>query len=310
MLFETLSRSEALWTIGDESHAIIEGIDRLNPKFGQVESNRLVQEHADPATAELIRERFEGQLRDRAGTSFNRDSGKTVRMLEKTPKNALRQPFLDRVFPDALYIYLFRRPEESISSIMEAWRSGRFRTYRQLDGWEGEWSMLLPPGYPEVRGSPLEEIAAFQWESANRHILDDLDSIAADRWTLISYADFLQDPAGQCERLCEFIDVPFDSDLKDRVSKPLPFSRYTVTAPDGEKWLHSEQAIERVMPSVMPVYKRILETAERFLQMSRHQDQISPANEPISESAMSRNRPCPCGSGKRYKHCHGALGQA
>ncbi|HAE09310.1 MAG TPA: hypothetical protein DCG26_04065 [Alphaproteobacteria bacterium] len=22
---------------------------------------------------------------------------------------------------------------------------------------------------------------------------------------------------------------------------------------------------------------------------------------------MSRNAPCPCGSGKKFKHCHGAL---
>jgi preprotein translocase subunit SecA len=23
---------------------------------------------------------------------------------------------------------------------------------------------------------------------------------------------------------------------------------------------------------------------------------------------VGRNEPCPCGSGKKYKHCHGALG--
>jgi uncharacterized protein YecA (UPF0149 family) len=30
-------------------------------------------------------------------------------------------------------------------------------------------------------------------------------------------------------------------------------------------------------------------------------DETSSGGEPIS-----RNAPCPCGSGKRYKHCHGA----
>ena len=28
---------------------------------------------------------------------------------------------------------------------------------------------------------------------------------------------------------------------------------------------------------------------------------------PVEEEQISRNAPCPCGSGKRYKHCHGAL---
>jgi preprotein translocase subunit SecA len=26
-----------------------------------------------------------------------------------------------------------------------------------------------------------------------------------------------------------------------------------------------------------------------------------------SERKVGRNEPCPCGSGKKYKHCHGAL---
>jgi len=25
------------------------------------------------------------------------------------------------------------------------------------------------------------------------------------------------------------------------------------------------------------------------------------------ERKVGRNEPCPCGSGKKYKHCHGAL---
>ncbi|MGH8266063.1 MAG: SEC-C metal-binding domain-containing protein, partial [Steroidobacteraceae bacterium] len=26
-----------------------------------------------------------------------------------------------------------------------------------------------------------------------------------------------------------------------------------------------------------------------------------------AERKVGRNEPCPCGSGKKYKHCHGAL---
>jgi preprotein translocase subunit SecA len=28
----------------------------------------------------------------------------------------------------------------------------------------------------------------------------------------------------------------------------------------------------------------------------------------VIEAPVSRNAPCPCGSGKKYKHCHGQLG--
>jgi preprotein translocase subunit SecA len=28
--------------------------------------------------------------------------------------------------------------------------------------------------------------------------------------------------------------------------------------------------------------------------------------DPFAGGEVSRNAPCPCGSGKKYKHCHGA----
>jgi preprotein translocase subunit SecA len=31
------------------------------------------------------------------------------------------------------------------------------------------------------------------------------------------------------------------------------------------------------------------------------------ADDPSTWSATSRNAPCPCGSGKKYKHCHGKV---
>jgi hypothetical protein len=111
------------------------------------------------------------KLVDSAGRAVNALDGR--RFLEKTPKNSLRVPFFDRVFPDAQFIFLWRDPRENLSSIMEAWRSGNFRTYADLDGFTGPWSLVLPPGWRTLDGRPLEEIAAFQWDSTNRIVLDD-----------------------------------------------------------------------------------------------------------------------------------------
>jgi preprotein translocase subunit SecA len=33
---------------------------------------------------------------------------------------------------------------------------------------------------------------------------------------------------------------------------------------------------------------------------------LDPAD-PATWGRVARNAPCPCGSGKKYKHCHGAL---
>ena len=100
-----------------------------------------------------------------------------LRFLEKTPKNALRIPFLDAAFPDAQFIFLWREPRPNIASIIEAWKAGRWVTYRGLDERADPWSLLLPPDWRAMRDAPLPEIAAFQWESANRIALDDLERI-------------------------------------------------------------------------------------------------------------------------------------
>jgi preprotein translocase subunit SecA len=46
--------------------------------------------------------------------------------------------------------------------------------------------------------------------------------------------------------------------------------------------------------------------------LSRAESRVVPAEErdpknPKSWGRVGRNEPCPCGSGKKYKHCHGAF---
>src|SRR5688572_12339293 len=72
LLFETLSECADLWTIGGESHQVIESIPALNPASGKIDSNRLTAEHAAAPVAEMMRRRFARLLRDRDGREFFR----------------------------------------------------------------------------------------------------------------------------------------------------------------------------------------------------------------------------------------------
>ena len=67
MLFETLARAPRLFTIGDESHQLIEGLPQLAPESRGFESNRLLADDATLAVAEALRRRFYDALRDRDG---------------------------------------------------------------------------------------------------------------------------------------------------------------------------------------------------------------------------------------------------
>jgi hypothetical protein len=257
LLFETLAVSPQLCTVGGEAHWLVEGIPGLRPGAPGVESNRLDASHATPHVAQAIAQSAWSRMVDAAGKAVVATDGPSLRWLEKTPKNALRIPFFDHLFPDAQFLFLWRDPRENLSSIVEAWRAGGWITYRELEGWDGPWSMILPPGYRALRGRPLEEVAAFQWQRTNATILDDLRQRPASRWAAVCYHDFVADPPGVVRAICEFAGLEFDPALAARTEAPLPFSRHTLTPPAADKWRRNEANITRVLPSVEATWLRL-----------------------------------------------------
>ena len=184
LLYETLVKAPGLFATGDESHHLIENVPGLSPPHRGWLSNQLVANDALPDRAELLAASFYRQLKDRDG---RRPTGR-VRMLEKTPKNALRVPFFDAIWPEAQFIYLYRDARETLYSMMEAWRSGAFRTYPGLPGWpEGSWSLLLVPGWQQLKRMQLPEIVAHQWAITTEILLDDLERLGEGRVQAIDY---------------------------------------------------------------------------------------------------------------------------
>jgi uncharacterized protein (TIGR03032 family) len=253
MLFELLARSPDVWTVGGESHGIIESLPKLDPATRGYDSNRLTAADADPDSVRELQNAFFCQLRDRDGRLVSTSRG-GVRMLEKTPKNALRIPFLAAAFPGARFIYLYREPRGNISSILDAWRSQRFVTYPGLPDWplEEEWSLLLLEGWRDLAAEPLAGIAARQWTDTNTQILDDLRELPPESWCAISYDEVCADPQRAAERLSEFAGWRWDVKL----DAPLPCSRHTLTPPDPEKWRRNEAALAPFLATAEPVAHR------------------------------------------------------
>lgn len=252
LLFETLAQAPGVWTIGGESHRLIEGIEGLHPAAREYHSNRLTAEDASPEAVRRLEAAFRAELRDRDGHAPPSEA-RGLRLLEKTPKNSLRVPFLAAAFPDALFLYLYRDPRETISSMLDGWRSGRYVTYPELSGWEGPlWSFLLVPGWRALSGRPLAEVVAEQWAAATRHLLDDLEALPPGRWCVASYDRLVADPQKEIERLCAFVGLEWDRTL----TAPLPPSRHTLTSPEPEKWRHNGEELKPVMPLIVDVAER------------------------------------------------------
>jgi hypothetical protein len=255
LLFETLAASHGVATLGGEAPWLIEGIPALRPGAPGVESNRLTAAHAtDAVAAHIVNELLERRV-DAAGRRLA--AGTPHRLLEKTPRNSLRVPFLDRVFPDAQFIFLWRDPRANLASIIEAWESGAWKTYQDLEGFDGPWSMLLPPDWRTMRGQPLAQIAAFQWHSANRIALEDLAQLPRARWTAVRYEDLIADPRATALHLCHFTGIEFDAALEIRVQGALPLSRYTHTAPAPDKWRRRESEVLGVLPAITPLWDQL-----------------------------------------------------
>lgn len=250
LLFETLAQAPDLYTIGGESHWLVEDISGLAPADRHWSSNRLVAEDADEARVEQLAAAFYRDLRDRDG---RRPSG-PVRMLEKTPKNALRVPFFKAAFPDAMFVYLYRDVRETLASMIDAWASGAFRTYPDLPGWRGHpWSLLLVPGWEQLVGQPLPVIVAHQWAMTTNLLLDDLEALPEGSLrAVLDHADFLAEPQQTMESLGPALGLAWDR----RLERALPYSRTTLTQPAPDKWRRYEAAIEAVRPIVDPADTR------------------------------------------------------
>lgn len=255
LLFETLARCRGFSTLGGEAHALIERHPELRPGKGAVESNRLEARHAtDTLAAEIIGEILDSRM-DADGSAVPEAS--PLRLLEKTPKNALRIPFIEQLFPDARYIFLWREPRASLASLIEAWGSGQWQTYPQLEGFDRPWSLLLPPGWTAMRGRTVAQIAAFQWEAANRIALDDLAALSPQRWCRVDYDELVADPAATTRRLCAFAEVDFDEALQAHLAQPLPLSRFTQTPPAPGKWRRHAAEIEPLIPGLDGLWRRL-----------------------------------------------------
>jgi hypothetical protein len=254
LLYETLEKAPGLYSIGEESHRIIEGIPGLAPSQRSWLSNQLVAHDASPERAEQLAASFYLDLEDRDG---RRPSGR-ARMLEKTPKNALRVPFIDAVWPDSEFVYLYRDVRETLYSMMEAWRSGSFRTYPGLPGWpEGSWSLLLVPGWQQLKRMSLQEVVAHQWAITTEILLDDLERLPKERVQAIDYGSFLESPQAEIARIAAGLGIGWDRQL----GNTLPLSKTTVSQPDRQKWRRAEQIIQ----SVLPIVEKADARARKFL---------------------------------------------
>ncbi|MBL4630059.1 MAG: SEC-C domain-containing protein, partial [Paraglaciecola sp.] len=71
--------------------------------------------------------------------------------------------------------------------------------------------------------------------------------------------------------------------------------------------LQHQAAITEIFPSLIPTIKRINTSAADAWQLDTNMPIVIEKLDPRKQVKLGRNEPCHCGSGRKYKICHGQL---
>lgn len=261
LLFRTLGQHPDTWSYYDESQHVYYEYYPVDAELG----DRIVDSPGPEIATAIVRRLYaeahnKEYFKDRRVLRFvprkalQRQVNQLykrapVRLLEKTPANCFRIPFLAALFPDARFIFLIRRAEEVISSLMEGWKHWSDSESRP---WVfSRWHYLVPPGWQAWTGRRLEEICAFQWIESVGHASRDLKALGADRFLLVKYGDILKRPQELYAKVLDFCELPSSSffDAQMRRERSVLHTQGG-SAPAPKKWetlhLHEIESVRHM----------------------------------------------------------------
>jgi LPS sulfotransferase NodH len=168
-------------------------------------SLRLGADDVRPETAARIARAFAAEVHIRGAR----------RLVEKLPINSFRVSFVDRMFPDALFIHLIRDGLQVARSI------GRLA---DRGAWFGDdqykWKLLVAESEAAGLGrlvelsSTNELRALLEWRLSVAAARAALACLADHRWLELRYERLISDPQATCMRLEAFLGLPPDPAMR------------------------------------------------------------------------------------------------
>ncbi|MBL1217751.1 MAG: hypothetical protein D8M59_09670 [Planctomycetes bacterium] len=202
------------------------------------------------------------------------------RIMEKTPSNCLRVPFVNAVFPESLFIHMVRDGRDVVSSTLPFWnrQRGMRRVRRRLyltPFWQwplfipwfardwmaprfglapriARWGLVYPGMEQDRQRLTLEELIAWQWVMAVETALKDFESIEPDRIVFWRYEDVADDPIAQYQTLLDRAGIRMTNRLTTHLERE-------VHADSVGAWRErlTPDIISRIMPIMRPTLARL-----------------------------------------------------
>jgi len=209
---------------------------------------------------------------------YQRENGNRV-IVEKTPHNILRIPFVRAIFPEAHFIYIVRNPLSFVSSVELKWQRPvgtrrirkRLKTtpVTQLHHYLGrllkqQWNSrvlrrkYLPIWGPRYRGieqdlkeNDLLTVIARQWAHASRKAERDLAQFDPGQVLRLKYEDFVENPPSHLQRICDHCELQMTSEMARQVQEFVKTDR-------THKWKRFEpRELARILPELSDEMRRL-----------------------------------------------------
>jgi hypothetical protein len=215
---------------------------------------------ASPRVASYIRSRFLRYQTENGGR----------RIMEKTPSNVLRIPYMNAIFPESRFLYLIREPLANLSSSELMWRLPihRHKLWRriketpksQLRHYVGRfavdqarvrilrrrhvsiWGVRYPGIYDDLKRMSAEEVIATQWTRSSIRARDDVADLPAGSVLTMRYEDFVAEPVASFSRILEHFELEITNSIKMAL-------RERVDAGRQQKWRRlDDTTINKCLP--------------------------------------------------------------
>jgi hypothetical protein len=188
-------------------------------------SDRFTAAMATPEVAAYIRSQFDRFAR----------SNDLSTVVEKTCANSLRVAFIDRILPDARFVYIYRDGIDAAASAMKRWTAkaelgylarkarwvppsdlpyygmrfikNRVHKLRSEDKRLAFWGPALDDMQQILANHPLDEVCALQWAACVDTSLDELADVPEERVHRIKYEELVTDPDAGLKALAGFLDI-------------------------------------------------------------------------------------------------------
>lgn len=209
--------------------------------------------------------------------AFQQQNGGRI-VVEKTPHNILRIPYVRAIFPEAHFIYIVRNPLSFISSVELKWQrpAGRKRIMKRVrttpvsqlhhylfrflgQVWnkrilKKKYLSIWGPRYQgiqqDVATEDLMTVIARQWARAAGKAEQDLSLFEKGQVLKLRYEDFVQRPVEYLERICAHCGLEMTPGMVE-------FVRSTVKSDRTAKWQRFEPSqLARIIPEVSEQMRR------------------------------------------------------